>query len=250
MASKNPSSVALDFRSGDDAWYGVRGLVLRHDTLIVKYCDFPDDFDDHFHAGAFKTAAAVDDFAERFRRTSVQLQDYQCSRVIEGVRVCVSYKFSDFDIKFYDAIIEEANFKDHVFQNGEEVCTCDFVVFWEHGPNAGNKTSTSVENICLIQPRKELADPALINFLKMSREKVRMAACDSSLSAQNDDLLIKPGSVARSDGLPRDSSSIAKNDGLARDVGRNEIVHSTTDGKMKTALTKSSTSHVKTLGDN
>ncbi|KAK9156359.1 hypothetical protein Sjap_003839 [Stephania japonica] len=247
MASKNPSSAAMDFRAADDAWYGVRRLLLlRHDdTLVVKYCDFPDDFDDHFHAGSFKTAAEVDDFAERFRRTSVQLQDHQCSRVIEGVRVCVSYSFSDSDIKFYNAIVEEANFKDHVFKNGEEVCTCDFVVFWEHGPNAGNKASTSVENICLIQPQKELADPALLNFLKISREKVRMAACDSSLSAQNDDLLIKSGSVARSDGLPRDSSSVVKNDGLARDVGRNDRVHSTTDVKMKTTLTKSSTSHVK-----
>lgn len=53
------------------------------------------------------------------------------------------------------------------------MCTCTFVVLWLHGPKAGTKTSTGIENICSIQSPSGQINPALDSFLKLSRKKLR-----------------------------------------------------------------------------
>ncbi|KAJ8637095.1 hypothetical protein MRB53_011362 [Persea americana] len=59
----------------------------------------------------------------------------------------------------------------HALENGTEVCTCTFVVFWQHGPNAGLTTSATIENICLIKHGSVETDPALSSFMELSRKK-------------------------------------------------------------------------------
>ena len=51
------------------------------------------------------------------------------------------------------------------------MCTCTFVVFWQHGPNAGLTTSATIENICLIKHGSVETDPALSSFMELSRKK-------------------------------------------------------------------------------
>ncbi|KAJ4981690.1 hypothetical protein NE237_032527 [Protea cynaroides] len=169
-------STHLEFRCpSDDAWYGVR-LLLRGDTLTVKYNDFSEIFDERFCASDFKTLSKIHALRDRFRLASVQLQDNQCSQVIEGVVVCVSHCYSQDDIRFYDAFIHAVNNAEHRYVNGEEECTCFFKVLWRHGPLDGIHTQTKIGNICRIQSGNGERNATLASFLKMSREKLEMAS--------------------------------------------------------------------------
>lgn len=69
---------------------------------------------------------------------------------------------------------------DHSFEKAEEVCHCKFVLFWLHGPNAENLTTSTVENICIVQPVKP--DPAVDSFLKMTRERLGVISSPSILT--------------------------------------------------------------------
>ncbi|XXG55196.1 hypothetical protein AAC387_Pa03g2914 [Persea americana] len=165
-------SDSIEFRaSEDDAWYGVN-LVLEGETLMVKFSDFPDDSsDERFRASDFGDSKALEDFTERFRPVSVQLQDHECRKVIEGKMVCVSQSCGENELKFFDAMIEMVCPAKHALENGTEVCTCTFVVFWQHGPNAGLTTSATIENICLIKHGSVETDPAISSFMELSRKK-------------------------------------------------------------------------------
>lgn len=59
---------------------------------------------------------------------------------------------------------------EHLTEKEEELCSCAFILFWLHGPNAGNLTATRIENICIVQPALE-PDPVVGSFLKIAREK-------------------------------------------------------------------------------
>ncbi|WJZ99760.1 hypothetical protein VitviT2T_018177 [Vitis vinifera] len=184
MPPQEPTSAAstqqfaLEFRGEDDAWYAVR-LVLRGETLTVEYEDFSSDYSDVFKAGEFTTLADVESFGRRFRRVSLQLQDSQCGKVIQCMTVCASHAFNDDDVRFYDAVVEEVENNEHSFEDGEEECFCNFILFWKDGPNAGNLTSARVENICLIQ-HSDLTDPTLASFMKKSREKIKTPSINSA----------------------------------------------------------------------
>ncbi|XP_010243961.1 PREDICTED: uncharacterized protein LOC104587893 isoform X2 [Nelumbo nucifera] len=164
----------LDFKASDDAWYGVR-LVLYNNTLVVKYLDFPEEFDDWFNAWDFKSLEEVESFKGRFRPTSLQLQDHECTKVIEEMCVCASHPYGDNEMRFYDAVIEEKISKAHNYSKGEEECLCTFVVLWLHGPNSGQKKSIGIEDICLI-PNGDTLHPTLDSFVKISKEKLEEGA--------------------------------------------------------------------------
>ncbi|KAL5974356.1 hypothetical protein ACLOJK_031020 [Asimina triloba] len=101
---------ALEFRpSEDDAWYAVT-LVLDGETLNVKFVNFGPEFDEKFRPTDFKDEASVQQFKERIRPSSVQLQDSMCRKAIEGMTICASYTFSDDEVKFYDAVIVDVSF--------------------------------------------------------------------------------------------------------------------------------------------
>ncbi|KAL6999865.1 hypothetical protein U1Q18_001021 [Sarracenia purpurea var. burkii] len=139
----------LEFRStADDAWYTAQ-VALDNDILVVKFLNFSESADERFRAGDFETSEAIDEFVERFRPLSQQLQDSQCSKVIEGMTVCASFSFRDDDIRFYDAVVEAVHYVEHSFAKEEEECLCTFLLFWQHGPNEGNITSTSIANFLM-----------------------------------------------------------------------------------------------------
>ncbi|KAL7216462.1 hypothetical protein ACSBR1_028409 [Camellia fascicularis] len=107
MGYDDNSLYDLEFRSTlDDAWYSVRVVLSDDDTLVVKFWNFSESTDESFGVGDFKTIQAVEEFVRRFRLPSQQLQDSQCSRLVEGIGVCASFTFRDDDIRFYDAVVE------------------------------------------------------------------------------------------------------------------------------------------------
>ncbi|KAF5205479.1 Sawadee domain containing protein [Thalictrum thalictroides] len=172
MSRKKINSSSVDFQSEDEAWYPVR-LVLQGETLIVKYCDFPNEYNDRYKAEGFKDSKELEGFTKRFRPTPIQLQDNQCQEVVEGMTICASYVDGN-DVKYYDAVVESVTFKNHKFEN-EEVCTCTFGIIWLHGQKtAGNRAEIVAAHICLLQPERAPEDPTLSCFLKISREKLKV----------------------------------------------------------------------------
>ncbi|TXG55557.1 hypothetical protein EZV62_020813 [Acer yangbiense] len=173
----------LEFRSFvDDAWYSVRVAFdgRAGGKLIVRYCNFPDDNDSVYEAGKFFTFEELDDFASRFRPVSVQLQDSECRDVVaEGLLVCASHAFTDNDVLFYDAVVEQVNHKKHSFADGEEECLCSFLLVWQHGPNANSLTEKKIESICIVQSIQNL-NRNLASFIKMAKEKIKTYAHNSS----------------------------------------------------------------------
>ncbi|TXG55560.1 hypothetical protein EZV62_020816 [Acer yangbiense] len=166
----------LEFRSYvDDAWYSVRVAFdgRAGGKLIVRYCNFPDDNDSVYEAGKFFSFDELDDFASRFRPVSVQLQDSECRDVVaDGLLVCASHAFTDNDVLFYVAVVEQVRY-------GEEECLCSFLLVWQHGPNANSLTEKKIESICIVQSIQNL-NPNLASFIKMAKEKIRTYAHKSS----------------------------------------------------------------------
>ncbi|KAF9600639.1 hypothetical protein IFM89_011222 [Coptis chinensis] len=176
MVPVNFHSASVDFQAWDDAWYTVN-LALQGEVLTVKFIGFSDAYDEKYKATDFKTPKDLEGFIEKFRPTSLQLQDYECNKAIEGSIVCASYVFNDGnEVKFYDAVVAEVSLEDHKFENGEELCNCKFELYWLLGPNAGTKTKGVAADICLIRPGNPLTDPTLSLFTEISREKHEMAS--------------------------------------------------------------------------
>uniref|UniRef100_A0A5B7AJB6 SAWADEE domain-containing protein n=1 Tax=Davidia involucrata TaxID=16924 RepID=A0A5B7AJB6_DAVIN len=188
-ASTDFSAYNLEFRcSEDDAWYSVR-VVIDGDTLTVKFWNFPEACDERYNVGDFQTLQAVNDFVQKFRPISAQLQDSQCSKVIEGMTVCASFTdslaFNDDDLRFYDAVVEAVHYEKHSFSKEEEECLCAFVLLWQHGPKEGTLTSTNIANICLIQSAAQV-DPRVASFSKMAKEKIEISSFKSGLISKGD----------------------------------------------------------------
>ena len=95
-----------EFRAyNDDAWYTVR-VLLEGERLIVKYQNFSDENDEAFEPSRFGDCEDLEDFKERFRPLSRQLQDAECRRFGPGARVCACHSFAPDDVRFYDAVID------------------------------------------------------------------------------------------------------------------------------------------------
>lgn len=164
-----PSS--LEFRATvDDAWYDVR-LYLLKDSLTVKFIHFSDAYNETFTSNCFITLQELHHFAKRFRPHSVQLQDPDCSKVVEGITVCASCFPKNDDLRFFDAVVDSVKREKHSFSNEEEKCQCTFGLHWQHGENVGAITSASIENLCLIVPNTQI-DPKVATFLRISKQKI------------------------------------------------------------------------------
>ncbi|KAK7260710.1 hypothetical protein RIF29_26980 [Crotalaria pallida] len=169
----------VEFRAyKDDAWYTVTVLLVG-ETLNIKYLNFSDDHDDLYKPTDFKTLEERNEFKARFRPLSKQVQDNECRQLVKGVKVCACHSFGDDDVRFYDAFVDEVQENEHTTKADEEVCLCTFILFWLHGPNAGNLTASKIEDICIVQTAT-YSDPAVASFLKMAREKTE---CISSLTS-------------------------------------------------------------------
>lgn len=154
----------------DEAWYDV-SFLCDGEMLTLKYANFSEIFNETFHAGNFKTMEELEDFKERFRLSSVQLQDQECNKIVPGKTVCAAYKFANGEVKFFDAIVVEVLNKEHEFKEGEEQCFCTYVLRWQHGPLADARTFATMSDICLTTPGKQV-DSSLASFLKMAQEKI------------------------------------------------------------------------------
>ncbi|KAJ9177124.1 hypothetical protein P3X46_012374 [Hevea brasiliensis] len=162
----------MEFQSPEDnAWYDVI-LLWDNEMLTVKYVNFPEDFNEIYDVGKFKTLEELEDFKQRFRQSSVQLQDHDCKKVVLGKTFCASYNFENGDVKFFDALVAEVLNKKHKFkQGGGEECLCTYVVRWQNGPLEGERTFARIANFCLTPPSNQV-DPSLASFLKLARERI------------------------------------------------------------------------------
>ena len=59
--------------------------------------------------------------------------------------------------------------QDHTYEDGIELCCCNFMLHWLDGPNAGNLTCAEVADICLLQFTAE-THPKVDSFLERSME--------------------------------------------------------------------------------
>ncbi|XP_072995255.1 uncharacterized protein [Typha latifolia] len=172
-----PPARELDFRAPqDDAWYGVRLHAERDGVLRVMYREFSEEFDERYVKEQFKDMNELEEFKSRFRPSSIQLQDSECWKVVKGVKVCAAYAGGDDDVRFYDAVVETVRFSQHKFFGGEGSCTCKFLVLWQHGSHAGEKTAVGIEHICLIKS-SSLQDPILNDFLDYVRKLLEARIC-------------------------------------------------------------------------
>ncbi|KAK8997518.1 hypothetical protein V6N11_012075 [Hibiscus sabdariffa] len=165
----------------DDAWYNVRVLFedVLGDKLRIKYENFTDDHDNVFVADSFKSEEDLYDFIQRFRKTSAQLQDTDCSKVEKGMRVCAADVFSNGDVRFYDATVEDVLHKMHSIVNGQEECECTFLLSWLQGPNVGNISKKGVADVCLIQGSE--IHPKLASFVEKIEKALRESVSGTSI---------------------------------------------------------------------
>ncbi|KAG4977399.1 hypothetical protein JHK86_036873 [Glycine max] len=165
----------VEFRAcKDDAWYATR-VSLEGETLKVKYFNFPDEYDNAFRASEFGDLEKLQEFGERFRTLSKQAQDSDCRSLAEGVWVCACHCFGDDDLRYYDAVVDGVQHGKHYWKAGKETCFCTFILFWLQGPNAGNLTATTIQDICMVQLERQL-DPVVATFLEMARRKIERPA--------------------------------------------------------------------------
>lgn len=107
MALITASSETTEFKSfNDDAWYTVCVTMDSEQTLKVRYQNFPEDHDNLFEPTFFESEEQLQDFQERFRPLSKQLQDSECRQLRRGVKVCACHHFSSDDVRFYDAVVD------------------------------------------------------------------------------------------------------------------------------------------------
>ncbi|KAK6919206.1 SAWADEE domain [Dillenia turbinata] len=201
----------LDFRAcQDDAWYAVCLSLLQikregegkgdGDTILnVAYTDLEGgDFpDERFSASQFSSLEDLVVFASRFRPTSTQLQDDQCSNLTRGMLVSACHPFEPDQLLFYDALVESVEYKEHRFhaETGEEECCCTFLLLWQHGPLQGTLSHRRVADICLLKPASQFP-PALASFLSTARRHLQQCHpyCDRVLRRLLPDLVsVSPG---------------------------------------------------------
>ncbi|CAH2077991.1 unnamed protein product [Thlaspi arvense] len=162
----------IEFRSPEDeAWYGVDVWDMC-DSLVVTFNGFPCEYDEVYAPDGFKNSDEIKEFEERFRATSVQMQDLECSTLSEGTKVCATCPSVTGEVKFYDAVVVHVEREMHGWdEEGKEVCGCDFKLHWNKGPSVDKTTSAKVGDICLIQEDNRM-NPKVVSFLKEARRQL------------------------------------------------------------------------------
>lgn len=107
------SAFNLEYKDEDDAWYTAKVVLCEghgdvETSLIVKLQGFT-EANVKYTVGQFQTLAEVEEFVKRFRPLSVQLQDRECSKVTEGIKVCAALSCRDNDLRYFDAVVEAVN---------------------------------------------------------------------------------------------------------------------------------------------
>ncbi|CAN8325894.1 unnamed protein product [Cochlearia groenlandica] len=162
----------LEFRSPvDEAWYGVDVWDLC-DSLVVSFNGFSCSYDEVYSPRDFENLEEIKEFEERFRVTSVQMQDVECPTVQEGTRVCATCPSVSGEVKFYDALVVGVEREKHGRdEEGNEVCGCSFRLSWKQGPFADETTVSKVGDICLKQEEDRM-NPKVVSFFKEARRQI------------------------------------------------------------------------------
>ncbi|VFQ60522.1 unnamed protein product [Cuscuta campestris] len=170
--------LVLEFRAtDDDAWYSVK-VHLKGETLSVQFQGIMEIV--KFRPSDFDSRDAVERFVRRFRPVSPQLQDTECGKIGRGSVVCAAcHAFPSNDMRYFDAVVEAVQRKDHSYVNGEEECQCTFVLSWIHGPKMGHLTSTGISCVCTLKDDGQV-DPKVASFLQIVKSKFPVSSRKNS----------------------------------------------------------------------
>ncbi|KAI3786411.1 hypothetical protein L1987_40063 [Smallanthus sonchifolius] len=177
MAIFNGVDYNLEYRSKkDEAWYTC-GVVLEDGKqLRVKFRDFIQSyFDEVYSIANFLTHHEIEQFLKRFRPVSELIEYNECSRVIEGMKVCAMYKGAD-EVLYFDAIVDAVHHKEHT----PEKCLCTYLLFWQHGHGEGNMTATTLEDIYLIM--HGAIHPKIAEFTNLVKQQLEGVSLQSQAS--------------------------------------------------------------------
>ncbi|VVA92600.1 unnamed protein product [Arabis nemorensis] len=204
----------MEFRSPEDeAWYGVEVWSLC-DDLVVSFKGFSCEYDEVYPPDDFKNSEEIEEFEQRFRPTSVQMQDIECPTLSEGTNVCATCPSVTGEVKFYDAIVVRVERTKHGGdEEGSEVCGCTFRLYWKQGPCLGQVTSAKVGDICLKSDDNRL-NPKVFSFLKEAKRQLHggggASSSDQGEETEWQKTLRKVSSALRNYSL---SSSVPENQG-------------------------------------
>ncbi|KAK9075524.1 hypothetical protein SSX86_003848 [Deinandra increscens subsp. villosa] len=178
MANFNGVDFNLEYRSRDDAWYTC-GVVLEDGKqLRVKFQDFIEShFDEVFSIADLSTHHEIEQLIRKFRPVSVPLEDNECSKVIEGMKVCAIYRRGE-EVLYFDAIVDDVHYIEHT----PEKCLCTYLLFWQNGPGKGNITATTLEDICLIMDGA--IHPKVSDFVNFAKQKLKISSNEKSDKSQ------------------------------------------------------------------
>ncbi|CAH9091474.1 unnamed protein product [Cuscuta epithymum] len=165
----------------DDAWYSVK-VDLKGETLSIEFHGVQETV--KFAASNFESENAIDRLVRRFRVVSPQLQVRECPGITEGSLVCaVCNTFGGDDTRYYDAVVEAVDRRDHSFVKGE--CLCTFVLSWLHGPKVGLLTNASIASICTVNDDGQI-DPIISSFSKLAKRKVLNSSGKNTVVSANE----------------------------------------------------------------
>ncbi|KAG7541527.1 SAWADEE domain [Arabidopsis thaliana x Arabidopsis arenosa] len=187
----------LEFRSPEDeAWYAVEVSDIC-DALMISFNGFSYEHDEFYPADDFKNSDEILEFEERFRACSEQMQDVECPKVHEGTKVCATCPSVTGEVKFYDAIVVTVERMKHERdEEGNEICGCDFKLFWKQGPWANKVTIAKVGDICL-RAEDNRMNPKVVSFLKEARRKLHGEPCNQGEETEWQKILEKVNSAIR-----------------------------------------------------
>ncbi|XP_076884279.1 protein SAWADEE HOMEODOMAIN HOMOLOG 2-like isoform X2 [Bidens hawaiensis] len=147
MANPDGVDYNLDYRwKADDAWYTCAAILEHGSRLRIKFKDTVQSyFDEIYSVADFNTHREIEQFLSRFRTVSEPVEDNECSRVLEGMKICAIYRNKD-EALYYDATVDAVQYVEHT----PDKCICSYLLCWQHGPGEGTLTETSIEDMCFI----------------------------------------------------------------------------------------------------
>ncbi|XP_076886330.1 uncharacterized protein LOC143536160 [Bidens hawaiensis] len=94
-------------KDDDEAWYTCRvDLEDGNQLLRVKFQSFYSLSDEVFTIADFSTHRQTQQFLHKFRPVSEPIDDNECSRLTQGMRVCAVYRGKQKPLRYYDAIVD------------------------------------------------------------------------------------------------------------------------------------------------
>jgi hypothetical protein len=101
---------STEFRSfEDDAWYTVMVMMDDDGTLRVRFEKSTDEVDQLFEPSFFGSLEDLEEFEKRFRSLSIQVQDNECDKIVQDVKVCACRHSGHDDILYYDAVVHSVS---------------------------------------------------------------------------------------------------------------------------------------------